>query len=125
MDNQEVRFSEEHVWVLDMGDCARVGLSDYAQEQLGEIVAFTGAEVGLLLEPGDPLGEVESQKTVVELSSPITGTVRAVNEAVNEDPSIINVDPYGKGWLIEIELHDPSEIDHLMTADDYDEFNED
>ena len=125
MDDQEVRFSEEHVWVLDMGDCARVGLSDYAQEQLGEIVAFTGAEVGLLLEPGDPLGEVESQKTVVELSSPITGTVRAVNEAVNEDPSIINVDPYGKGWLIEIELHDPSEIDHLMTADDYDEFNED
>ncbi len=125
MDDNNVRFSEEHVWVLDMGDCARVGLSDYAQEQLGEIIAFTAAEAGLLLEPGDTLGEVESQKTVIELSSPITGTVRAINEDVAADPSIINVDPYGKGWLLEIELHDPSEIDHLMTSDEYDEFNED
>jgi glycine cleavage system H protein len=125
MDDQSVRFSEEHVWVLDMGDCARVGLSDYAQEQLGEVVAFTATEVGLLLEPGDPLGEVESQKTVVELPCPVTGTVRAINDEVVEDPSIINVDPYGKGWLIEIELNDPSEIDHLMSSEEYDEFNED
>ncbi|HEY5996701.1 MAG TPA: glycine cleavage system protein GcvH [Candidatus Deferrimicrobiaceae bacterium] len=125
MDDNDVRFSEEHVWVRDMGDCARIGLSDYAQEQLGEIVGFTASATGLLLEAGDPVGEVESQKTVVELPSPVTGTVRAVNTEVVEDPSIINVDPYGKGWLVEIELHDPSEIDHLMTAEEYDEFNED
>jgi glycine cleavage system H protein len=125
MDDNNVRFSEEHIWVLDMGDCARVGLSEYAQEQLGEIIAFTTAEAGLPLEPGDTLGEVESQKTVVELPSPVTGTLRAVNEAVIEDPSLINVDPYGKGWLIEIELQDPSEIDHLMSAEEYEEFNED
>lgn len=108
-----------------MGDCARIGLSDYAQEQLGEIVGFTAAEAGLLLEAGDPVGEVESQKTVIELPSPVTGTVRAVNPEVVDDPTLVNVDPYGKGWLVEIELHDPSEIDHLMTAEEYDEFNED
>ncbi len=125
MDDHNVRFSEEHIWVLDMGDCARVGISDYAQEQLGEIMSFTAAEAGLLLEPGDTLGEIESQKTVVELPCPLTGNVRGINEDVIADPSLVNVDPYGKGWLVEIELHDPSEIDHLMTSDEYDEFNED
>jgi glycine cleavage system H protein len=125
MDEQNVRFSEDHVWILDMGDCARVGISDYAQEQLGELVAFTAGEVGILLEAGDPVGEVESHKTVVELPCPVAGTIRAINDEVVEDPSIVNVDPYGKGWLVEIELHDPSEIDHLMTAEEYEEFNED
>lgn len=125
MDDRDLRFSEEHLWVLDMGDCARVGLSDYAQEQLGELVAFTAGEIGVLVEAGDPLGEVESQKTVVELPSPVTGTVRAVNDEVVEDPTLANVDPYGKGWLFEIELQDPSEIDHLMSSEEYEEFNED
>jgi glycine cleavage system H protein len=79
MDETALRFSEDHVWVLEMGQTVRIGLSDYAQEQLGEIIAATLGEVGKFLEQGDTFGEVESQKTVVELASPVTGTIRSVN----------------------------------------------
>ncbi|MBI5418453.1 MAG: glycine cleavage system protein GcvH [Deltaproteobacteria bacterium] len=120
-----MKFSEDHVWVLEMGATARIGLSEYAQEQLGEIVSVTHAEIGRFIEPGDPVGELESQKTVVELVSPITGTVRAFNENVVEDPSLINVDPYGKGWIAELEINDSEEIEHLMNMDEYESFVED
>lgn len=124
MDEAALKFSEDHLWVLEMGETVRVGLSDYAQEQLGEIISATMGEVGRFLEQGETFGEVESQKTVVELASPITGTVRAVNEATVEDPTLINVDPYGKGWIVEIELADPEELDHLMGFEDYEAFTE-
>jgi len=124
MEESELRFSEDHLWVLEMGETARVGLSEYAQEQLGEIVSVSLSEVGRYVEQGDVLGEVESQKTVVELSAPISGTVRAVNESVTEDPSLINVDPYGKGWLVEVEIGDPEELERLMSAADYEAFVE-
>jgi len=124
-DETELRFSEDHLWVLEMGETGRVGLSDYAQEQLGEILSVTLAEPGKLVERGDPLGELESQKTVIELLSPISGTVRTVNAIVLEDPSLINVDPYGKGWLIEAEINDPEELETLMGLDEYDVFTED
>ncbi|MGE5246804.1 MAG: glycine cleavage system protein H, partial [Verrucomicrobiota bacterium] len=114
MDETALRFSEEHLWVLEMGQTIRIGLSDYAQEQLGEIISATLGEVGRFVERGETFGEVESQKTVVELATPITGTVRSVNEAVLEDPTLINVDPYGKGWLLEVEHDDPEELDQLM-----------
>jgi glycine cleavage system H protein len=124
MDEAALKFSEDHLWVLEMGETVRVGLSDYAQEQLGEIISATLGEVGRFLEQGDTFGEVESQKTVVELASPITGTVRAVNEAAIEDPTLINVDPYGKGWIVEIELDDPEELDRLMGYEEYEAFTE-
>lgn len=124
MDETALRFSEDHLWVLEMGETIRVGLSDYAQEQLGEIISATMGEVGRFLERGETFGEVESQKTVVELSSPITGTIRAVNDAMVEDPTLVNVDPYGKGWLVEVELDDPEELDHLMSFEDYETFVE-
>lgn len=124
-DESELLFSEDHLWVLEMGETGRVGLSDYAQEQLGEILSVTLAEPGKIVERGDPLGEMESQKTVVELLSPISGTVRAVNKIVLEDPSLINVDPYGKGWLLEAEIDDPEELEAMMSADEYDLFTED
>ncbi len=120
-----MKFSEDHLWVLEMGETARIGLSEYAQEQLGEIVSVTHAEVGKIIEPGDIIGELESQKTVVELVSPLTGTVKAVNENVVEDPSLINVDPYGKGWLVEVEIAEPEEIERLMNNEDYEAFVED
>ncbi|MBI5574835.1 MAG: glycine cleavage system protein GcvH [Deltaproteobacteria bacterium] len=120
-----MKFSEDHLWVLEMGETARIGLSEYAQEQLGEIISVTHAEVGKFIEPGDTIGELESQKTVVELVSPVTGTLKAVNENVVEDPSLINVDPYGKGWLVEVEVHDPEEIERLMNNEDYETFVED
>lgn len=124
MDETELRFSEYHLWVLEMGETARIGLSDYAQEQLGEIVSVTLAEVGKFSEQGDAIGEVESQKTVVELLAPISGIVRAVNDSVVEDPSLINVDPYGKGWLLEVEIEDPEEIERLMSGSEYETFIE-
>lgn len=124
-EESELKFSEDHLWVLEMGETGRIGLSEYAQEQLGEILSVTLVEAGKVVEPGDPLGELESQKTVVELLSPVSGTVRTVNENVLEDPSLINIDPYGKGWLIEAEIHDPEELEGLMGHEEYDVFIED
>lgn len=124
-EESELRFSEDHLWVLEMGETGRIGLSEYAQEQLGEILSVTLIEPGKVVEPGDPLGELESQKTVVELLSPVSGTVRAVNESVLEDPSLINVDPYGKGWLLEAEIDDPEDLEGLMSHEEYDVFIED
>ncbi|HEX9191667.1 MAG TPA: glycine cleavage system protein GcvH [Candidatus Deferrimicrobiaceae bacterium] len=124
MDETALRFSEDHVWVLEMGQTVRIGLSDYAQEQLGEIISATLGEVGKFLEQGDTFGEVESQKTVVELASPVTGTIRSVNESVLEDPTVTNVDPYGKGWLVELEIEDPEELERLMGFEEYETFVE-
>ena len=124
MDETALRFSEDHVWVLEMGQSVRLGLSDYAQEQLGEIISAALGEVGKFLEQGDSFGEVESQKTVVELPSPVTGTIRSVNESILEDPTVINVDPYGKGWLVELEIEDPEELERLMGFEEYESFTE-
>jgi glycine cleavage system H protein len=124
MEESQLKFSEDYAWILDMGETARIGLSEYAQEQLGEIISLTLAEVGKFIERGEALGELESQKTVIELVSPLSGTVRAVNENVVEDPSLINVDPYGKGWLVEVEMEDPDEVERLMTHEEYESFIE-
>jgi glycine cleavage system H protein len=124
MDETSLRFSEDHVWVLEMGQTVRIGISDYAQEQLGEIISATLGEVGKFLEAGDTFGEVESQKTVVELASPVTGTIRSVNETIVEDPTVINVDPYGKGWLVELEIEEPEELERLMGFEEYESFVE-
>jgi glycine cleavage system H protein len=125
MEDSGLKFSEDHLWVLEMGETARIGLSEYAQEQLGEIISVAHAEIGRFIEPGDTIGELESQKTVIELVSPITGTIKAVNGIVVEDPSLINVDPYGKGWLVEVEINEPEEIERLMSAEEYEAFAED
>jgi glycine cleavage system H protein len=124
MDETALRFSEDHVWVLEMGQTVRIGLSDYAQEQLGEIISSTLGEVGKFLEQGDTFGEVESQKTVVELASPVTGTIRSVNEVLLEEPTLINVDPYGKGWLVEVEIEEPEDLERLMGFEEYESFIE-
>ena len=124
MDETALRFSEDHVWLLEMGQTVRIGLSDYAQEQLGEILSATLGEIGKFLEQGDTFGEVESQKTVVELASPVTGTIRSVNETILEDPTLINVDPYGKGWLVELDIEDPEEFERMMGFEEYEGFVE-
>jgi glycine cleavage system H protein len=124
MEETGLRFSEEHVWVLEMGQSVRLGLSDYGQEQLGEILTATLGEIGKFLEPGDTFSEVESQMTVVELPSPVTGTIRSVNENLLEDPTVINVDPYGKGWLVELEIEDAEELERLMGFEEYESFTE-
>jgi len=124
MDETALKFSENHLWVLEMGHTVRIGMSDYAQEQLGEIISASMSDIERFLEREETFGEIESQKTVVELASPVTGTIRAINESMIEDPTLINVDPYGNGWLIEVELDHPEELDHLMNLDDYEAFTE-
>jgi glycine cleavage system H protein len=124
MDETGLKFSEDHVWVLEMGPTVRIGVSDYGQEQLGEILSATLCEAGKFLEPGDTFSELESQKTVIELPSPVTGTVRAVNEAIRDDPSVINIDPYGKGWIVEVEIEEPEELERLMSGEEYETFVE-
>jgi len=124
MDETGLKFSEDHIWVLEMGPTARIGVSDYGQEQLGEILSTAMCEVGKFLEPGDTFSELESQKTVIELPSPISGTVRAVNDAIRDDPSVINVDPYGKGWIAEVEIEEPEELERLMSVEGYETFVE-
>ena len=124
-DGSDLKFSEDHLWVREMGDTARIGLTDYAQEQLGEILTVTLPENGKFVEQGGAVGEAESQKTVVELASPLSGTIRAINENAVEDPSMINVDPYGKGWLVEVEIAEPEELEQFMNYDEYELFIED
>lgn len=124
MDSSEMKFSEDHVWVLVLDNSVKLGITDYAQDQLGEAVEFIPAEAETYIDSGDTFGEVESQKAVVELISPISGMVININERVLDDPSIINVDPYGRGWLVEIEPSDEDEMDGLMDEDAYESFTE-
>jgi glycine cleavage system H protein len=124
MELSEIKFSEDHIWVLSMGNSLRLGLTEYAQEQLGEVVEFIPTEADSYVDAGDTFGEIESQKAVVELVSPVSGTILSINERIIDDPSIINIDPYGRGWLVEIEPSDMEELDILMDEDAYDTFVE-
>ncbi len=112
-------YTKEHQWAKVEGNMAVVGVTDYAQHQLGDVVFVELPEVGKEVEAGDTLATIESVKAMSDVYSPLTGKVSSVNEALNEDPSLINVDPYGDGWICELEMSDPSEVEDLMTADDY------
>lgn len=124
MESSELKFSEDHIWVLVLENRVKLGITEYGQDQLGEAVEFVPVEVETYIDGGDTFGEIESQKAIIELISPISGTIMNVNERVLDDPSIINVDPYGRGWLVEIELSDEDEINNLMDEDGYEAFVE-
>ncbi|NIO15683.1 MAG: glycine cleavage system protein GcvH [Deltaproteobacteria bacterium] len=124
MESSELKFSEDHIWVLVLENRVKLGITEYGQDQLGEAVEFVPVEVETYIDAGDTFGEIESQKAIVELISPISGMIMNVNERVLDDPSIINVDPYGRGWLVEIELSDEDEINSLMDEDGYEAFVE-
>lgn len=116
----ELRYTEEHEWVdTRPGEKVRVGITEYAQDQLGDVVFVELPEVGTTVSAGDGFGEVESTKSVSELFAPIDGEVSAVNEAVAESPELINSDPYGEGWLIEITPSDPAAVEGLLDSDAY------
>lgn len=119
MGPERYRYSHHHLWVSRMGRVARVGLTDFAQSQLGEVLFVELPEVDDELARNEPFGEVESNRTTSELVMPVTGSVVAVNEALEDAPAAINEDPYGRGWLVEVELADPSELDELMDAEAY------
>ncbi|MFI5606801.1 glycine cleavage system protein GcvH [Amycolatopsis sp. NPDC051903] len=117
---EELRYTEEHEWVATReGALVRVGITEYAQDQLGDVVFVDLPEVGKQVGSGDVFGEVESTKSVSELFAPVDGEIVAVNDAVGESPELINSDPYGEGWLVEIRMDDPSGLDALLEAEAY------
>jgi glycine cleavage system H protein len=118
----DLRYTAEHEWLRSPGDAegsVRVGITHFAQEQLGDIVYVQLPEVGEEVVAGAPCGELESTKSVSDLFAPVTGRVVARNGELDNAPEQVNADPYGAGWMIEIVPADPSEVDGLMAADDY------
>ncbi|KFI71021.1 MAG: glycine cleavage system protein GcvH [Bifidobacterium merycicum] len=112
-----LEYSQDHVWIDLSADPAMVGITEYAAEQLGELVYVELPEPGMHVEAGDEVFELESSKAVEPLIAPVSGTIRYVNQAVGDDPSVINGDPYGEGWLFKIELEDDEP--ELLTAEEY------
>ena len=116
------RYSKEHEWVLVDGDSGTVGITDYAQDQLGDIVFVELPSPGTAVKYMEKLGEIESVKAVSELFSPVTGEVTEVNAALADNPERVNDSPYDEGWMAKIRLSDPGELDKLMTAEQYDQY---
>ncbi|MBA9026881.1 MULTISPECIES: glycine cleavage system protein GcvH [Bacillaceae] len=116
---KELRYSEEHEWVKTEGETVRIGITHFAQSELGDIVFVELPEVGDEIKADEPFGSVESVKTVSELYAPISGKIVAVNEDLNDSPEFVNESPYEKAWMIVVEPSDNSEIEKLMTAESY------
>jgi len=115
-------YTKEHEWVLIEGNVATIGISDYAQEQLGDIVFVELPTVGLELKKDDTFGVVESVKSVSDCFTPVTGKVTEINEDLTENPSMLNEDCYGDGWIVKIEMKNPSETKGLMKSAEYHAF---
>lgn len=117
-------YSEEHEWAQARGNLVRIGITDFAQSQLGDIVFVEFPEAGAALEVNEPMGTIESVKTVSDLFSPVTGRVVRVNEALLDSPDKVNSDPYGEGWIIEIEVDGDAEeaVAALLSSEQYEAF---
>ena len=115
----DLRYTREHEWVRTEGDTLRIGITDFAQDALGDIVFVSLPEAGTTVEAGQSLGEVESTKSVSDVYAPLAGTVVRRNEALDDQPELINSDPYGEGWMIELRPDDPSAVDGLLDAASY------
>src|SRR5438876_11209724 len=124
MTPEDSRYAKSHEYAHVEGDTGTIGITDYAQKELGDVVFVELPQVGTQLETGDELGSIESVKAVSELFSPVTGEVVEVNEALADKPELVNTDPYGDGWMIRIKVSDPTELDDLMNAEEYEEYCE-
>lgn len=122
MNPADLQYDKEHEWVRVDGDTAVIGISDFAQDQLGEVVYVDLPSVGDELVAGETFGEIESVKSVSELFAPVSGTVVEVNDELDSSPESINSEPYGAGWMVKVTVSDPSQLDALMSADEYDSF---
>jgi glycine cleavage system H protein len=118
---EDLRYTSDHEWVAPGSPSVKVGITDFAQDALGDIVYVQLPDVGATVTAGQPFGEVESTKSVSELNAPVSGTVSSRNEAVTETPELINTDPYGAGWLVEIEPANDGDVDGLLDAKAYQE----
>ncbi len=121
---ENLKYSKDHEWILVDGDKATVGITDFAQSELGEIVYVDVASEGDTIDKDDVFGSIEAVKTVSDLIIPVTGEVLEFNETLEDEPELVNTDPYGKGWIIKISIDDAAELDDLLDAAAYKEFIE-
>jgi len=119
---EDLLYSHEHIWVRVDGDMATLGITDYAQESLGEILSIEFPEVDTYVERDEAFGSIESTKAVVDLIASVSGTIVSVNEDINDDIGIINSDPHDTGWLVVIEMDDMEQLDELLDAAGYHDF---
>lgn len=119
---EDLLYSREHIWVRVDGDMATLGITDYAQESLGEILSIEFPEIDTYVERDEAFGSIESTKAVVDLISSVSGTIVSVNEDINDDIGIINSDPHDTGWLVVIEMDDMEQLDDLLDAAGYHDY---
>jgi glycine cleavage system H protein len=121
---EDSRYAKSHEYVHLEGNVGTIGITDYAQKELGDVVFVELPQVGSQLEHADELGSIESVKAVSELFAPVSGEVLEVNELLRDKPELVNTDPYGDGWMIRIRLSNPEEFEELMSAEEYEEYTE-
>lgn len=114
-----LRYSSDHEWILQDGNTVKIGITDFAQDALGDVVFVDVPEQGATVETGETFTEVESTKSVSDIFAPVSGTIVAANDALDDQPELLNSDPYGEGWICSIEMSDPGQLDGLMDADGY------
>lgn len=119
MEPEDLKFHEGHTWVRQEGEEYVIGVTDYAQDQLGDLVFIELPELGASIESDDPFGSIESPKAVEDLIAPVSGEVVRRNDEVVDNPEIVNDDPYGEGWLIAVKLDETTDLDALMSRDEY------
>lgn len=124
MNPDELKYHKEHAWIRLSGKKATIGITDYAQHALGDIVYIDLPEEETRIEAGTEMSEIESTKTSSPVIAPVSGTIIEVNDKLEDNPEIINEDPYGKGWIAVVEIDEPAEIEDLMDASDYDKHTE-
>ena len=117
----ELKYTKEHEWVKMDGNIATIGITDYAQGELGDVVFVELPEVGAEVVQGESFGTIEAVKAVSELYSPVTGKITEINEGLDDDPMVVNREPYGEGWMIKVELADTGQVEQLMAPDGYKE----
>lgn len=116
---ENLRYTKEHEWISLEGDIATIGITDFAQHELGDIVYVEIETVGQKLNAGDVFGTVEAVKTVSDLFLPVEGTVTEINPKLNANPELVNTDPYGEGWMVKMKLSNPADVEGLMSKDSY------
>ncbi|MBV9690580.1 MAG: glycine cleavage system protein GcvH [Ktedonobacteraceae bacterium] len=118
----DLRYTKDHEWVRVEGTQATIGITDHAQKQLGDVVFVELPKAGDTFSLSDPMGSLESVKAVAEFYAPLSGKVNEINDAVNDEPELVNTDPYGEGWLVKIQIADSSQLSQLLSADQYKEY---
>jgi glycine cleavage system H protein len=115
----DLRYSSDHEWIRRDGNIVTIGITEFAQDSLGDVVFVEAPDAASVVVAGDSFTEVESTKSVSDIYAPVSGTIVAINEKLDDAPELLNSDPYGDGWLCSIEMSDPSQLDGLMDADSY------